>query len=103
MKTIDASFDLNGASLSEWMESVVDPLSHGDLEALTVNAILAHRRHTDVAEEAYEDCSAARQQLGYESTSLQERYLDLMKRHYELIEIVEALTNRLGYIPKMPP
>lgn len=103
MTTIDASFDLNGASLSDWMENVVCPLSRTELEALTIRAILEHRRQTDEAEAAYEEFQEARRQLGQDSVALQQVYRDLTLRNGALIAIVEALTTRLGYVPAAPP
>lgn len=101
MKTDEVSFDVPVGRLKEWIEKTTFALTDTQLEALAKRAILEHRRLTNEAEAAYEDCQASRRDLGRDSFSLKEAYRDLMERNRRQILIVSALTDRLGRIPEM--
>lgn len=85
--------------LSPAIEELVALLDTSELESLTINSIMEHRRLLDVAERAY---ATMRSDQGHQSAAHREAYVRAMLNNKAQLAVVNLLVDRLGYVPHMP-
>ena len=88
--------------LSEKLDPLIAPLDHDQLLTLVTEAIREYRRLLQCAEDAHQQWEQAKPALASEHCRLKElerTYLNALKRHQAQMNLVAALTDRLGYIP----
>lgn len=88
--------------LSQALARVLEPLTGDQLKTATEEAILKHRALIERAEEAYEALEAV-SDGEEEKDALLKAYDDALLENRAQIAVVAALTDKLGYIPEVPP
>ena len=88
--------------LSRQLDPLIAPLDNDQLLTLVIEAIREYRRLLQCAEDAHQQWEQAKSALASEHCRLKElerTYLNALKRHQAQMNLVAALTDRLGYIP----
>ncbi|MCG8274204.1 transcriptional repressor TraM [Aquamicrobium sp. NLF2-7] len=98
----DPSLKVQITDLSEKLDPLIAPLDNDQLLTLVIEAIREYRRLLQCAEDAHQQWEQAKSALASEHCRLKElerTYLNALKSHQAQMNLVVALTDRLGYIP----
>ncbi|PRD43672.1 hypothetical protein C5748_10515 [Phyllobacterium phragmitis] len=88
--------------LAQSLALVLEPLAGDELVSATTQAIVKHRKLIDQLELAYDALrDIADDDPGRDK--LMKAYSDAMLNNRAQIAVVAALTDKLGYIPEVPP
>lgn len=94
-------FRSNVEDLAPAIVDIVGSLDPDQLEKLTIESILEHRRLLDVAEAAYDALMAA-QEGSEQMEELRLAYTRAMVENKAKMAVVAALVQHLGHIPDVP-
>ncbi len=86
---------------SQIMADLLRPLSAADIERLTVDAIVTHRRLIDEADRLYQAVPAA---AASKNVNGNEQYVAYVKASLDMhaqMEILDTLIKALGFIPSV--
>lgn len=85
--------------LTPAIEELVASLDRSQLETLTIQSIIEHRRLLDLAEQAHSEMTSPR---GPGGGALREAYVHAMLNNKAQLVVVNLLVDRLGYVPDLP-
>ncbi len=74
-------------------------LNRSQLETVTIQSIIEHRRLLDLAEKAHAEMKSPRGQGG---GALRDAYVHAMLNNKAQLVVVNLLVDRLGYVPDLP-
>ena len=85
------------------LADLVDSLDHDQLERLAVEFILEHRRLLAAAEPVYDAWQAAEKSGPAGTSEGKEAYVRAMLKVRAQMLVLNAIVDKLGYIPDVPP